>query len=390
MYALLDAPRQQREPEDLLPRRLPAREPRRDGREDHARARSGRCCSDGTRARPGDASTTEDFGTLEGTLTFKASETEDGVTRVAWAREQRLPGPAQRARRSAARAAAAPARGNIYAAGRQAAELRPDSAPRSPASRARSRPAWSASTTTASAARRSSTLRFGDRVIARVKGRRGTLDHAPRSGSVCNAPRRTRWASELGGIAVIKPGDGSVLALAGLAVSAPQPPGSSFKIITAAAALQHGVAKPSSSYPVRTVGDAVRRQAAQRGRRVLRRLARRTRSRTPATRSSGRWAPSSARSGSSPPPSASASTSSPRSPRPRRARSRRPRTCGQPRRRRQRDRPGQATSPPRSGWPRSAATIANQGVRIKPWLAGKRNAAQARRSAPRSPARCAT
>ena len=51
---------------------------------------------------------------------------------------------------------------------------------------------------------------------------------------------------------MIKPSDGSVLALAGLAVSAPQPPGSSFKIITAAAALQHGVAKPSSSYPVRT------------------------------------------------------------------------------------------------------------------------------------------
>ena len=50
---------------------------------------------------------------------------------------------------------------------------------------------------------------------------------------------------------MIKPSDGSVLALAGLAVSAPQPPGSSFKIITAAAALQDGVAKISSSYPVR-------------------------------------------------------------------------------------------------------------------------------------------
>jgi peptidoglycan glycosyltransferase len=43
-----------------------------------------------------------------------------------------------------------------------------------------------------------------------------------------------------------------VLALAGLAVSAPQPPGSSFKVITAAAALQHGVAKTTSAYPVRT------------------------------------------------------------------------------------------------------------------------------------------
>ena len=43
-----------------------------------------------------------------------------------------------------------------------------------------------------------------------------------------------------------------MLALAGLAVSAPQPPGSSFKIITAAAALQNRVATPSSTYPVRT------------------------------------------------------------------------------------------------------------------------------------------
>ena len=36
----------------------------------------------------------------------------------------------------------------------------------------------------------------------------------------------------LGGVAVIRPRDGAVQALAGLAVSAPQPPGSTFKIIT--------------------------------------------------------------------------------------------------------------------------------------------------------------
>src|SRR4029079_4729569 len=40
--------------------------------------------------------------------------------------------------------------------------------------------------------------------------------------------------------------------LAGLAVSAPQPPGSTFKIVTASAALQHGQATPSTTFPVRT------------------------------------------------------------------------------------------------------------------------------------------
>ena len=51
---------------------------------------------------------------------------------------------------------------------------------------------------------------------------------------------------------MIRPRDGAVQALAGLAVSAPQPPGSTFKIITASAALQNGIATPSSTYPIRT------------------------------------------------------------------------------------------------------------------------------------------
>ena len=56
----------------------------------------------------------------------------------------------------------------------------------------------------------------------------------------------------LGGVAVLRPRDGAVLALAGLAVSAPQPPGSTFKLVTLAAALQAGIVKPTSTYPVRT------------------------------------------------------------------------------------------------------------------------------------------
>jgi penicillin-binding protein A len=57
---------------------------------------------------------------------------------------------------------------------------------------------------------------------------------------------------KLGGVAVIRPRDGAVQALAGLAVSAPQPPGSTFKIITTAAALDHKVATPDTTFPVRT------------------------------------------------------------------------------------------------------------------------------------------
>jgi penicillin-binding protein A len=94
-------------------------------------------------------------------------------------------------------------------------------------------------------------LRFGHRLIKRVKRRRGRAVHATIS------PRLQRRAqaalgNRLGGVAVLRPRDGSVLALAGLAVSGPQPPGSTFKIITLSAALQNGIAKPTSTYPVRT------------------------------------------------------------------------------------------------------------------------------------------
>jgi penicillin-binding protein A len=97
----------------------------------------------------------------------------------------------------------------------------------------------------------SARLLFGERVIARTRARRGrdvrtTID-----------PRLTRAAAaalgdRLGGVAVIRPRDGSVRALAGLAVSAPQPPGSVFKIITAAAALDERIVRPSTTYPVQT------------------------------------------------------------------------------------------------------------------------------------------
>jgi peptidoglycan glycosyltransferase len=97
----------------------------------------------------------------------------------------------------------------------------------------------------------SARLLFGERVVARtraVKGRpvRTTIDPA------LSQAAAAALGGKLGGVAVIRPRDGAVQALAGLAVSAPQPPGSTFKIITTAAALQHKVATPSTTYPVRT------------------------------------------------------------------------------------------------------------------------------------------
>jgi len=94
-------------------------------------------------------------------------------------------------------------------------------------------------------------LRAGERVLAAVAPRRGravrtTIDPEVQRAAV------TALAGRFGGVAVIRPSDGEVLALAGVAYSAPQPPGSVFKIVTLAAALEAGVTKRSSKYPVQT------------------------------------------------------------------------------------------------------------------------------------------
>ena len=94
-------------------------------------------------------------------------------------------------------------------------------------------------------------LTFGLRRIATIRSVPG------RSVRTTLRPRVSAAATEalggkLGGVAVLRPRDGAVLGLAGLAVSAPQPPGSTFKIVTAAAALTHRVATPSTRFPVRT------------------------------------------------------------------------------------------------------------------------------------------
>lgn len=95
------------------------------------------------------------------------------------------------------------------------------------------------------------TLKAGDRVLREAAARQGgpvrtSIDLEIEEAAVA------ALAGRVGGIAVMRPRTGEVLALAGLAYSAPQPPGSTFKIITLAGALEGGVAKTRSTYPVQT------------------------------------------------------------------------------------------------------------------------------------------
>jgi peptidoglycan glycosyltransferase len=103
----------------------------------------------------------------------------------------------------------------------------------------------------------------GGRVLARARpraapGLRTTIDTELQEAAVVGL------AGRLGGAAALDPRNGEVLALAGIAFSAPQPPGSTFKIVTTTAALERGLVKPSTEFPVETeaVVDGVELQNA--------------------------------------------------------------------------------------------------------------------------------
>ncbi|MEA2157216.1 MAG: penicillin-binding protein [Solirubrobacteraceae bacterium] len=93
----------------------------------------------------------------------------------------------------------------------------------------------------------SESLVFGSRVIARTRAVHGRSLHTTLRPGLMQAAAAA-LGSKLGGVAVVRPRDGAVQALAGLAISAPQPPGSTFKIITLSAALEHRVATPSTAF----------------------------------------------------------------------------------------------------------------------------------------------
>ena len=95
------------------------------------------------------------------------------------------------------------------------------------------------------------TLKADARVLARSEPEAGsavrtTIDPKVQEAAV------TALAGRFGGIAVMRPRDGEVLALAGIAYSAPQPPGSTFKIVTLAGLLDAGEVKRNAKFPVET------------------------------------------------------------------------------------------------------------------------------------------
>jgi penicillin-binding protein A len=91
----------------------------------------------------------------------------------------------------------------------------------------------------------------GDRMLDQARPRpappvRTTIDTRIQEAAV------TALAGRFGGIAALDPRNGEIRALAGLAFSAPQPPGSTFKIVTTTAALEEDLVKPSTEFPVET------------------------------------------------------------------------------------------------------------------------------------------
>jgi len=247
MYALVDAPSQKANPKISFLADYRRANRSAGVRRVHA-GRIGDLRDDGTVHVPVTVETA-DFGSLRGTLVFKPSENAAGEGRVAWSPELRLPG-LQKDEEVRKKSGEAPTRANIYDAGGRLLNSDPTGA--SIAGTAGDKPTGLERIYDERlGGRRTVTLRFGDRVIKKIPGKRGKSIHTTiRLGLQKQA--NAALGKNLGGVAVIKPSDGSVLALAGLAVSAPQPPGSSFKIVTAASALQNKVATLSSAYPART------------------------------------------------------------------------------------------------------------------------------------------
>ena len=191
------------------------------------------------------------FGTLRGTVVLPV-HAEDGAARVTWAPHLRLPG--LRAGEQVRRVVLTrPTRAEVLGA-----DGRPLAGNPATAALAGRAPSGSDRGTGLErqydarlAGRPGAQLRYGDRVVVTVKRRRGRSVHATIRPGLQRAAAAA-LGGKLGGVAVVRPRDGSVLALAGLAVSAPQPPGSTFKIITLSGALAAGIATPSTSFPVRT------------------------------------------------------------------------------------------------------------------------------------------
>jgi peptidoglycan glycosyltransferase len=93
------------------------------------------------------------------------------------------------------------------------------------------------------------TLAVGGRVVARTRPKRGASVRTTINPEIERAAIAA-LAGRYGGVAAMDPRTGEVLALAGVAFSALQPPGSTFKIVTLTGTLESHLANPGSTFPV--------------------------------------------------------------------------------------------------------------------------------------------
>jgi beta-lactamase class D len=91
-------------------------------------------------------------------------------------------------------------------------------------------------------------LLAGTRVLAKARPGRGATVRTTIEPSL-ELAAVSALGGRYGGITALNPRTGAIEAAAGIAFTALQPPGSTFKIITAAAALQAGITTPSTQYP---------------------------------------------------------------------------------------------------------------------------------------------
>ena len=213
------------------------------------------------------------FGTVRGVLELPVSGEGDGM-RIAWREQAVFPGlrPGQQLTRATAlppRADLLARDGSLLASGDERASQDPVVAAEI-AGRLDAAPPEDAATLHALgyppgarvgvsglervfqqqlAGRPGGTLSAGDRVVAR------TQPQAARAVRTTISPELERaaitaLAGRYGGVAAMDPRTGELLALAGVAFSALQPPGSTFKIVTLTGTLEAHLANARSTFPV--------------------------------------------------------------------------------------------------------------------------------------------
>jgi penicillin-binding protein A len=94
-------------------------------------------------------------------------------------------------------------------------------------------------------------LLAGTRVLARVSARRASAVRTSISPTV-QREAAIALGGQYGGVIALDPTSGQILGVAGIALDALQPPGSTFKMVTASSVLEAHVARPSSVFPYET------------------------------------------------------------------------------------------------------------------------------------------